>query len=173
MRKVARLSSIAKAQTLPRQHTAVPTGLCPCRASAKAQAYPTFCRPAFRRHFSSSSASLVTPIDGQSYARGPTEPPLDERTLGQFLDHLARDYGQSPALVVRHEQQTVHDLDHDHIEHGADCLRYTFSELKQQAESLARGLLQQGFKKGDRIAVYAGNSSSYALLQWATAKASL
>lgn len=114
----------------------------------------------------------MTPINGESFAVGPTEQPLDERTLGRLLDDLASNHGSSLALVVRHEQSTIQDSDHEHHQ-GADCLRYTYAELKDKVDALARGLLQQGFKKGDRIAVYAGNSSAYALLQWATAKASL
>lgn len=37
-------------------------------------------------------------------------------------------------------------------------------------DALARGLLDNGIKKGDRVGVFLGNNSTYACLQWATAK---
>jgi acyl-CoA synthetase (AMP-forming)/AMP-acid ligase II len=40
----------------------------------------------------------------------------------------------------------------------------TFSEIKDRADCLARGLLAMGVSKGDRIAVLAKNSLEYFLL---------
>ena len=43
-------------------------------------------------------------------------------------------------------------------------LRLTFSEIPIHVNCLARGLLNTGFEKGDRIAVLLNNCAEYALL---------
>ncbi|KAM0789891.1 hypothetical protein ACM66B_006734 [Microbotryomycetes sp. NB124-2] len=42
--------------------------------------------------------------------------------------------------------------------------------MNEHVDALARGLLKQGVEKGDRVGVFLGNGSAYALLQWALAK---
>lgn len=122
------------------------------------------------------------PHDGLSSVIGPTSPPLDERTLGQFWDDLVARYPDSPALVSSHEFSTVHSLDHPPYGLESlgpagsvskdDCLRWDFKEMGKYVDAVARGLLKMGLKRGDRIGVYLGNGSAYAMLQWASAKVS-
>lgn len=110
------------------------------------------------------------PLDGSSYAIGPTTPPLDERTLGAFWDSLVATYPNSPALVSRHEAADIHELSYAGGRSEGDCLRWSYAEMGDQVDALARGFLKMGLKKGDRVGAYLGNGSTYALLQWATAK---
>lgn len=124
----------------------------------------------------------TVPHDGLSSVVGPTSPPLDERTLGQFWDDLVARYPDSPALVSSHEFSTVYSLDHPahSVESMGpagsiskeDCLRWDFKEMGRYVDAVARGLLKMGLKRGDRIGVYLGNGSAYAMLQWASAKVS-
>jgi len=48
--------------------------------------------------------------------------------------------------------------------------RLTYSELATQVDILARGLIGSGFRKGDRIGIWATNSIEWLLLQMATAR---
>ncbi|KAL1753680.1 hypothetical protein FB107DRAFT_292248 [Schizophyllum commune] len=48
-------------------------------------------------------------------------------------------------------------------------LAWDFEELDRHIRALARGLLELGVKPGERVAVIMGNSSAYAMLQWACA----
>lgn len=86
---------------------------------------------------------------------------------------MVEKYPTSPALISSWEKWDVHS--HEFAggaveETGGKCIRWTFAEMDKEVDRLARGLLAMGLRKGDRVAVYLGNGSSYALLQWATAK---
>ncbi|MEO1079097.1 MAG: acyl-CoA synthetase [Pseudomonadota bacterium] len=56
------------------------------------------------------------------------------------------------------------------IECGAH-IRWTYAEFDALCDALAEGLLAEGLSKGDRIAVLARNSHSFALLRFALARA--
>ncbi|MDR3765259.1 MAG: AMP-binding protein, partial [Acidobacteriota bacterium] len=88
-----------------------------------------------------------------SYSKGPDEPALTELCIGQVLDQMAERYPDSPALIVRQE-----------------ALRYTWSEFRNEVDRAARGLMALGFRKGDRVGVWATNISQWVLMQFATAK---
>ncbi|SCZ98056.1 BZ3500_MvSof-1268-A1-R1_Chr3-3g06546 [Microbotryum saponariae] len=124
------------------------------------------------RAFHSSTRRYTTPIDGLSHTRGPTDRPLLDVTLPQFWSQLVKDYAQSPALVVRHERADIHSPSSapGGVTADEDCIRWTFDEMDRNIDALARGLRNHGVQKGDRIGVFLGNNSCYALLQWATAK---
>jgi fatty-acyl-CoA synthase len=108
-----------------------------------------------------------------SSVAGPTSTPLEERTLGDFWNAQVKAYPNSPALVSRHEAPDTHSLEYLGGElAGEECLRWSYQQLDREVDSLARGLLKMGVKKGDRVGAYLSNSSPYVLLQWATAKVS-
>ncbi|KAL8291510.1 hypothetical protein RQP46_002488 [Phenoliferia psychrophenolica] len=116
-------------------------------------------------------APIDPPINGLSSVVGSTSPPLDERTLGAFWDATVAGYPTSPALVSRWERPDQHlptrptgGLD------GEECLRWSFEEMDRNVDALARGMLAMGLKKGDRVGVFLGNGSAYAMMQWASAK---
>ena len=109
--------------------------------------------------------------DGNLLSRvsGPTGKPLSELSLSAFWDNLTKEHGQRSALVVKHEPQDQHAT--GAIDRDTDqCLRWTFSEMDDHINKLVQGLQQIGVKKGSIVAVLMMNNSSYAALQWATAK---
>ncbi|KAF8429194.1 acyl-CoA synthetase/AMP-acid ligase-like protein II [Tirmania nivea] len=93
--------------------------------------------------------SLLT----HSYYKGPSEPPLLEQTVGSHLAEIASQYGDSNAVISRHQRK-----------------RLTYDQLHEQSNTLARGLLKAGVKKGDRVAVSLGNNVEFAILHYALFK---
>src|ERR1700744_3207869 len=89
----------------------------------------------------------------QSYARGSEEPPLLEQTIGaNFAATVAR-FGDRDALVSCRQS-----------------LRYTWSELADAIDEVARGLIAAGLRKGDRLAIWSPNCAEWTLVQYATAR---
>ena len=89
----------------------------------------------------------------RSYACGSAGPPLLGCCIGEALDRSAELYPNRAALIVRHQN-----------------LRYTYRQLLDEVELAARGLLQLGFQKGDRVGIWSTNSAEWVVLQFATAK---
>ncbi|KAJ9261436.1 hypothetical protein DTO021C3_3444 [Paecilomyces variotii] len=89
----------------------------------------------------------------QSYARGPSEPPLFEQTVGQHFASIVDQYGDRPAVIAKHQNT-----------------RLTYDGLDGKSNSLARGLESVGVQKGDRVAVMLGNSIEYAIATYALFK---
>lgn len=77
--------------------------------------------------------------------------PLYEGTLGELLREAARECPNRTALV-------------DGVDAIENRRRWTYQELLQAAEQIARALLTR-FEKGDRIAVYMPNCAEWILLQ--------
>ncbi|OSD08747.1 acyl-CoA synthetase [Trametes coccinea BRFM310] len=101
---------------------------------------------------------------------GPTEPPLVSKTLpAYFQDDILEKHGARPALVARQEAPRPHGGPLSHNLGDAKHLAWDFAEFDRHIEALARGLLDLGVKKGDRVGVIMGNNSAYACLQWACA----
>jgi Acyl-CoA synthetases (AMP-forming)/AMP-acid ligases II len=88
-----------------------------------------------------------------SIVAGPTQPELLDITLGELLTLQALQYGDYECLVFPWT--------------GA---RWTYTNLKEEAERLARGMLAMGIQKGDRIGVMAGNCEQYISVFFAAAR---
>jgi fatty-acyl-CoA synthase len=88
-----------------------------------------------------------------SYAKGVTEPPLLDETIGQALERAATVWPSGLALVSRHQD-----------------IRLTWAELSVEVDRIACGLLNQGVKKGDRVGIWAPNCAEWTVTQFATAK---
>ncbi len=88
-----------------------------------------------------------------SYASGTSDTPLLGLTIGDMFDQTAEKYPDNPALIAR--QQNV---------------RLTYRELQAAVNQCAKGLLQLGFKKGDRIGIWAPNRAEWCITQFATSK---
>jgi fatty-acyl-CoA synthase len=73
--------------------------------------------------------------------------------LGELLSLLAKDYPQKEALIYPDRS-----------------LRYNFSELDWLARQIAKGLLDVGIRRGDRVALWAPNVPEWIALQFALAK---
>ncbi|MBF9151524.1 AMP-binding protein [Novosphingobium jiangmenense] len=88
-----------------------------------------------------------------SYAKGATDEPLLEKTIGQALHDAAREWGGDLALVSRHQG-----------------IRWTWAELDHEVDRVATGLLDRGVAKGDRVGIWAPNCAEWTVLQFATAR---
>lgn len=82
---------------------------------------------------------------------------LIDWTVGQLIDQQARDYRDRDAVVYRYPEQ------------GID-IRWTYGQLKERVDRLARGLLALGIGLGDKVAVLATNLPEWILMELATGK---
>jgi fatty-acyl-CoA synthase len=88
-----------------------------------------------------------------SYSRGPDHA-LWEKTIGQVLDQTVERWGDRLALVSRHQSK-----------------RYSWRELRELADSVARGLWSLGIKPGDRVGLWSTNCVEWVMLQLGCARA--
>jgi len=101
---------------------------------------------------------------------GPREPPLSMKTLPEFWrTEILEPHSTRPALIARAEDPRAHAGPLARNLGAAKHLAWDFEEFDRHINALARGLLSMGVQKGDRVAVLMGNSSPYAMLQWACA----
>lgn len=98
-----------------------------------------------RVQFSRFAARTATEL---SYVKGADVPPLSNETLPSFYQkELLAKFAARPALVSRHEPVG-----------SSGYLRWSYGELWEQANDLARGLLGLGVTKGTRVGVVMGNN---------------
>jgi len=88
-----------------------------------------------------------------SYSRGPDEP-LWEKTIGQVLDRTVERSGDGLALVSRHQSK-----------------RYSWRELRDLADCVARGLWSLGIRPGDRVGLWSTNCVEWVMLHLGCARA--
>ncbi len=88
-----------------------------------------------------------------SYTSGVSDTPLLGLTIGDMFDQTVEQFPDNEALVVRQQN-----------------LRYTYRQLQEKVNQAARGLMQMGFKKGERIGMWAPNTSEWTITQFATSK---
>ncbi|MDW5445134.1 AMP-binding protein [Polaromonas sp. SM01] len=91
-----------------------------------------------------------------SLARGATDVPLIEQTLGDFFDAMVARQPDHEALVSAHQG-----------------LRYSYRTLQTEANRLASALLGLGLVPGDRVGIWSHNNAQWLLTQLATAKVGL
>ena len=91
-----------------------------------------------------------------SFVCGTSDEPLRFPSVGEALDEAAIQWGMREAVVVRHQK-----------------VRWTYQELKAQAEALAGAFLAMGLQPGDRVGIWAPNCAEWVSTQFATAKAGL
>lgn len=89
----------------------------------------------------------------KAHARGPSEPSLLEQTVPEHFASIVKQFGDRNAVISRHQQGI-----------------YTYDDLDQKSNALARGLLSTGVKKGDRVAVSLGNNLEFAATTYACFK---
>ncbi|EAU81427.2 acyl-CoA synthetase [Coprinopsis cinerea okayama7 len=114
--------------------------------------------------------SKPAPKRSLSSAEGPLEPPLSNKTLPQFWrTEILEKHSTRPALIACKERPRAHGGPPSPNLGVSDRLAWDYEEFNRHIDALARGLLCMGVQKGDRVAVIMGNTSAYAMLQWACA----
>jgi fatty-acyl-CoA synthase len=71
-----------------------------------------------------------------SYVKGVLQPPLLSKTLGDFFDDQVERFGDQELLIVKHQQ-----------------IRWSWQELQRKVDEFSMGLMNLGFKKGDRLGI--------------------
>jgi fatty-acyl-CoA synthase len=89
-----------------------------------------------------------------SYVHGVGTTPLLADTIGGALNRAAERWGDCDALVAGHQQ-----------------LRYSYRELRAEADRAARALISLGVQRGDRVGIWSGNRAEWMITQYAAAKA--
>ena len=102
------------------------------------------------------TTAVNTAALSQSFARGATDVPLIEQTLGACFDAMVKRQPDHEALVSVHQGQ-----------------RLTYGALQAEARRLASALLGLGLVPGDRVAVWSHNNTEWVLMQLATAEVGL
>ena len=102
--------------------------------------------------------------DGLSYWQADTGgAALLRTTIGDLLDQRAEELPNQEAVVYSCYPEFGDALD----------IRWTYPQYREQANAVAKGLLALGLKKGEHIAIWAGNLPEWILLQMGAAKAGL
>ena len=91
-----------------------------------------------------------------SYASGPSDKPLLGSTIGKFFDYAVDQYSDREAIVSIHQE-----------------VRFTYSQLAERVNNLAKAFISAGFRKGDRVGIWSPNNVQWLTTQYATAKAGL
>ena len=89
-----------------------------------------------------------------SYVHGVGTTPLIADTIGGALNGAAERWADREALVACHQQ-----------------LRYSYRELRDEANRAARALIALGVQRGDRVGIWSGNRAEWMITQYAAAKA--
>src|SRR5215210_2526080 len=91
-----------------------------------------------------------------SYVHGASGTPLLGQTIGENLDRAVERWGGREVLVSCHQG-----------------LRYTYAELGEAVDRLARALLAGGLTPGDRLGIWSPNRAEWGLVQYASARAGI
>ena len=103
-----------------------------------------------------TSVESLVPLEGRSYVRGPSQPPLAYITIPQLLRDAVSRFGSRDAAVF--------------LEQG---IRFSYDDLEREVDKLASGLLALGLEKGDRVGIWSPNRFEWLLSQFATARVGL
>jgi fatty-acyl-CoA synthase len=87
-----------------------------------------------------------------SYVHGASSVPLLGEPIFQNLRRTAARFAGREALVAAHQDR-----------------RFTYGELVDECEVVARGLLARGVKPGDRVGIWSPNRYEWVVVQYATA----
>ncbi|MHA7304737.1 AMP-binding protein [Arthrobacter sp. TMN-49] len=88
-----------------------------------------------------------------SHSSGPSSIPLLDETIGANFARTASRFPDREALVDKPSGR-----------------RWSYAQLNDDVDALARGLLAAGVSKGDRVGIWAPNVPEWVLIQYATAK---
>jgi fatty-acyl-CoA synthase len=88
-----------------------------------------------------------------SYTSGTSDTPLLGLTIGNMFDETAAKYPDNPALISRHQH-----------------IRLSYRDLQVQVNQCAKGFMQLGIQKGQRVGIWSPNRAEWCITQFATAK---
>src|SRR5207237_4462117 len=88
-----------------------------------------------------------------SYAHGACDVPLMGETIGANFKRTVARVPDADALVSCHQD-----------------LRYTYAELDEQVDRVARGVMGLGLGRGDRVGMWSPNCAERTFVQYATAQ---
>ncbi|WP_422744845.1 AMP-binding protein [Mycobacterium sp. WMMD1722] len=88
-----------------------------------------------------------------SHDAGPTDVPIIEDTIGANFERTVAAHPDTDALV----------------EVGTGR-RWTYAELDDEIDCIAKGLMALGVQRGDRVGIWAPNCAEWTVVQYATAK---
>src|SRR5213078_3020507 len=88
-----------------------------------------------------------------SYSHGVSPRPLIGKTIGDWLDEAAAEFGPHEALVSVFENK-----------------RFSYSSFRDEVNRCARALIALGVEKGARVGLWSTNCAAWTLLQFGTAK---
>src|SRR3954451_4870819 len=88
-----------------------------------------------------------------SYAHGADDRPLIGQTIGDFFDAISETHAGHEALVSCHQG-----------------IRWTYGELRERVDTLARALIGLGVRKGNRVGIWSPNHAEWVVTQVAIAK---
>jgi fatty-acyl-CoA synthase len=89
----------------------------------------------------------------KSYDAGPTDIPILEETIGQNFERTVATHPNVEALVE-----------------VASGRRWTYRELDDEINVVARGLMALGIEPGERVGIWSPNCAEWTIVQFATAK---
>jgi fatty-acyl-CoA synthase len=89
----------------------------------------------------------------KSYDAGPTDIPILDETIGENVERTVAAHPDVEALV---------DVAGDR--------RWTYSDLDDEINFVARGLMALGIEPGERVGIWAPNCAEWTIVQYATAK---
>ncbi|KAG8446316.1 hypothetical protein GDO86_013956 [Hymenochirus boettgeri] len=113
-------------------------------------------RGVHRASYLLSDVPPARPVANTSYVHGMSQIPLTCKTVNQCLVETTNRIPDTEALVF-----------------SSTNIRRTFSQLSEDVDKLAAGLVALGLKKGDRLGMWGPNSYEWILVQFATAKAGI
>ena len=88
-----------------------------------------------------------------SYAKGSTDHPLIEMTIGDLFDQTVQQFADNDALIVVDQK-----------------IDYSYKTLQMEVNRTAKAFLSLGVNAGDRVGIWAPNCVQWTLCQFATAK---
>ena len=88
-----------------------------------------------------------------SYSHGVSPRPLIGKTIGDWLDEAAAEFGPHEALVAVFENK-----------------RFSYASFRDEVDRCARALIALGVEKGARVGLWSTNCVAWTLVQFGTAK---
>jgi fatty-acyl-CoA synthase len=89
----------------------------------------------------------------KSYDAGPTDTPILEETIGANFERIVASHPDADSLI---------DIAGHH--------RWSYGELNNEIDSVAKGLMSFGVTQGERVGIWAPNCAEWTVVQYATAK---